>query len=171
MIEMDRDITFAMALPVEWQGLDLLGDAGRELLQAPLAGALLAAARGGSHAELLMLRSLIARAPSGRPLSAGLAVTIADMTTPLAAEPLEADSFAGKEVSAVTVKAGSGLRVRHVSPARALDAEEPYDVLHVQYLLHTALGLLTITFTTLQAPDAPEWEQFFDGLAATAELA
>jgi hypothetical protein len=171
MSGMDRDVSFAIALPTDWEGLDLLGDAGVELLRPRVARLLLAAAHGGRHAELLMLRSLIARGSSGRALSAGLAVTIADTTTPVATQPLEADAFAGKQVSAVTVKAGSGLRVRHVSSAPALDTEETVDVLYVQYLLHTELGLLTLTFTTLQAPDAPEWEQFFDGLAATAELA
>ena len=44
-------------------------------------------------------------------------------------------------------------------------------MLSVQYLLHTRHGLLTIGFTTGQASHPEAWEQLFDAMAGTAELA
>ncbi|HWF55713.1 MAG TPA: hypothetical protein VG223_13825 [Solirubrobacteraceae bacterium] len=167
----DWNITFAIAVPDGWQGLDLIGPDAERYLDRPLARALAQAAHGAEHADLLMLRGLIARVPGGRPLSAGLAVTLADPIAPVSSAPLTAASFDGHDVAAVALPAGSGLRVRYVEPAEVLAGGGLHDVLHLQYLLHSELGLLTITFTTLQAPDAPEWGQFFDALAATAEVA
>jgi len=41
----------------------------------------------------------------------------------------------------------------------------------VQYLIHTSRGLLTMTLSTPQASSTTEWEEMFDAMAHTAELA
>jgi hypothetical protein len=167
----NRDVTCAVALPPDWQQIDLLDPDGEPVLDGPLAAALAHAAHGTGHARLLMLRSLFALTTTGQPLAAGLAVTLAEPSAPVSSQPLTEDSFTGREVAAVTLPAGSGLRVRHIAPAGMLAGSEPLQVLRIQYLLHTSHGLLTLTFTTPQAPRAPEWNSLFDAMAATCELA
>jgi hypothetical protein len=167
----NRDVSCAIALPPDWQQIDLLDPEGEPVLDGPLAAALAHAAHGTDHAQLLMLRSLFALTANGQPLAAGLAVTLADPSAPVSSQPLTEETFAGREVAAVTLPAGSGLRVRHIAPAGVLGGSEPLQVLRIQYLLHTVHGLLTVTFTTPQAPRAPEWNSLFDAMAATCELA
>jgi hypothetical protein len=156
-----EDVDFAIAFPDGWREIDLLAPDAGEMIDGALAEALATASRGSQQARVLMLRGLLAVTESGEPLGAGLAVTVAYRTAPVSTQPLNADGFAGGEVSAVQLPAGAGLRVRRL----------PQDgVLRVQYLLETALGLLTITFTTFQAAQTVEWERLFDAMAATAEL-
>lgn len=163
-------ITFAIALPPDWQGIDLLSDEAEQILDGPLAYALAYAARGSEHAQLLLLRSLVALTPAGEPLAAGLAVTFAHRSAPVADTALCSGAFEGCQVSAIMLPAGAGVRVSRVAPAPILVATAPLDLLRVQYLIHTDRGLLTITFTTPQAPGAREWEPLFDAMAGTAGL-
>jgi hypothetical protein len=160
----------AIALPDGWQDIDLLAGDAADVLGTPLAGALAEAAAGSPQARLLMLRSLVAQTPSGEPLSAGLSIAIADAAAPVSQEPLRPESFAEREVAVTRLPVGTGLRIRHVAPARVLAGRPPLEMLRVQYLLDTAHGLLTITFTTAQAPHAPEWETLFDAMVATCEI-
>ena len=155
-------------MPPGWQELDLLDPAAEEALGAPLADALAGAASGSDQAQLLMLRSLVAVTESREPLAAGLAVTLAGPAAPISQEALSADAFAGADVAAITLPAGSGLRVRQLVPTTIGDL--PVAALQVQYLLQTEHGLLTITLDTPQAADTEDWERLFDGLAATARL-
>lgn len=165
------NVSFAIALPPEWKGIDLLSDEAEPVIGAPLAAALAVASRGGEHARLLMLRSLVAVTSAGEPLAAGLSVALADRSAPVSQVRLSDQSFGDAEVSAVTLPVGSGVRICHVAPAGVLAGAGPLDVLRVQYLLETELGLLTITFTTPQAARTTEWEQLFDAMAKTAQLA
>jgi hypothetical protein len=165
-----RDLSFAIALAPDWQQIDLLAPEADRLIDASLAAALARGARGGPHARLLMTRSLYAVTPAGEPLAAGLTVALADRDAPVSSAPLEADDFDGAEVAAITLPVGSGLRVRHIAPDTTLDGVE-IPVLRVQYLIHTGLGLLTITLTTFQAARTDDWERLFDAMAQTAMLA
>ncbi|MDQ6744869.1 MAG: hypothetical protein M3Z27_02445 [Actinomycetota bacterium] len=164
-----RDISFAIALPPGWDSIDLL-QADQPLIEGSVAEVLAGAARDGEHAQLLMLRALVATAPDSEPLAAGLSVTVADSPTPVASEPLDPDTFAGCEVSAVTLPVGGGLRVRQIAPAPVPKGAEPLDVLRLQYLTDAPQGLLSVTFATVQAPRAGQWEQLFDAMAATSRL-
>jgi hypothetical protein len=165
-----ENMSFEIALPEGWQDIDLLTGDAEEVLDGPLAAALAYATRGSEHARLLMLRSLVALTPSGQPLSAGLAVMLADDSTPVAQGPLTADSFEDADVAAITLPAGEGVRVRRVAPAGVLAGAEPLEMLRVQYLIHTSQGLLTVTFSTAQAPGAREWDALFDAMATTCKL-
>jgi hypothetical protein len=165
-----EDVTFAIALPPDWSGVDLLSGEADQFLDRPLAEAVASAARGSDHARLLMLRSLVAWTPAREPLVAGLAVTFADRLAPVSAAMLEARAFEQSEVSAITLPVGAGLRVRHVGPASALAGGTSLEVLTIQYFVDTALGLLTMTFTSPQAPRARDWEPLFDAMAGTAKL-
>lgn len=166
-----QPVSFAIALPPEWQGIDLLDASEPSLLEDSVRDVLRTMADSGEHAELLMVRALVAFTESGQPLAAGLAVALADREAPVSAMPLTVDSFVGYDVAAVTLPVGSGLRVRRIAPAPVLPGHPPLQVLRIQYHVHTVFGLLTITFTTPQAPRNQEWEQMFDAMAATAELA
>lgn len=165
------NVSFAIALPPDWEGIDLLSSEAERLMDTPLADALAAAARGSEQARLLMLRSLVAVTSAGEPLAAGLSVALADRSAPISQIPLSAESFDDAEVSAVILPVGSGVRLRRVAPAQVLAGVDPLEVLRVQYMLETELGLLTITFTTPQAARTLEWERLFDAMANTAELA
>lgn len=164
------EIGFAIALPPDWEAIDLLAsDTGA--FDATVAEAIEVARRGGEHAQLLMLAALVAMTPEGQPLSAGLAVTFADRQAPVSDAELAPESFPDDaDVTAVKLPVGAGLRVRHVAPAEVLAGREPLPMLRVQYLLHTSRGLLTLTFTTAQAPQADVWNGMFDAMAATCEL-
>lgn len=163
------ELGFAIGLPPDWEAIDLLSsDTGA--FDATVAEAIENARRGGDHAQLLMLVALVATSPSGQPLSAGLAVTFADRDTPLAEASLRPESFGDAGVTAVQLPVGGGVRVRHVAPASALAGDEPLPMLRMQYLIHTQKGLLTMTFTTAQAPHAEVWDGLFDAMAATCEL-
>lgn len=164
------NVSFAIALPPEWKEIDLLSSEAERVLETPLAASLAAAARGSEHARLLMLRSLVAITSAGEPLAAGLSVALADRSAPISQIPLSAESFGGAEVSAVTLPVGSGVRLRRVAPAQVLAGVGPLEVLRVQYMLETELGLLTITFTTPQAARTREWGRLFDAMAETARL-
>jgi hypothetical protein len=165
------NVSFAIALPPDWAEIDLLSSEAEHVLDGPLAPALAAAARGSEHARLLMVRSLVAVTPDREPLAAGLSVALADRSAPVSQLSPSAASFDDADVSAVTLPVGSGIRVRHVAPAEVLDGVGSLEVLRVQYLLQTELGLLTITFTTPQAAPTREWERLFDAMADTAQLA
>ncbi len=170
------NLTFAIAVPPQWQELDLLDPAAEQALGAPLANALAGAERGTAQAQLLMLRSLVAVTESREPLAAGLSVTLAGPAAPISQAPLDVQALAGDnafadsdaDVSAITLAAGSGLRVRRLVLTTVGDL--PVAALQVQYLLHTEHGLLTITLDTPQAADTEDWEHLFDALAATARL-
>jgi hypothetical protein len=164
----DESLTFAIAVPPEWRELDLLEPGAAEELGVPLANALAFAARGTDQAQLLMLRSLFAVTSAREPLAAGLCVALADPSAPVSQAPLSVDSFAGADLAAVTLPAGSGLRVKRFVPATVGDL--PVAALQVQYMLHTEHGLLTITLNTPQAAQTEDWERLLDALAATAEL-
>ncbi len=164
------EIGFAIALPPDWEAIDLLAS-DTTAFDATVAEAIENARRGGEHAQLLMLAALMAMSPGGEPLSAGLAVTFADRDAPVAEASLTPESFPdGGDVTAVQLPVGSGLRVRHVAPAAVLGDGDPLPMLRIQYLLHTLQGLLTLTFTTAQAPHADVWDGLFDAMAATCEL-
>jgi hypothetical protein len=164
------NVSFAIALPEDWQQIDLLAPDAEQVLDGPLAAALAFAARGSEEAQLLMLRSLVAIAGDGRPLAAGLSVALAGPSAPVSSEPLDVESFRGAEVTAITLPVGSGVRVLEVARTGARIAGEPLRMLKVQYLIDTVHGLLTITLATAQASAAEEWEQLFDAMAATSEL-
>lgn len=165
------NVRFAIALPPEWKGIDLLSSDAENLIGAPLSAALDVAARGAEHARLLMLRSLVTVTSAGEPLAAGLSVALADRSAPVSQVRLSDQSFDDAEVSAVTLRVGSGVRIRRVTPTEVLDGFGPLEVLRVQYLLETELGLLTITCTTPQAARTCEWERLFDAMAGTARFA
>ncbi len=161
-------VEFAIALPAGWQSIDLL--AADAPIEVSFARALGLAARGGEHARLLMLRSLVAPGEANEPLGAGLSVLYADRSAPVSSAPLEPGEFGDCEVTAVVLAAGPGVRLRRVAPAVVVAQAEPVPVLRVEYLIEAAQGLLTITFTTPQAQRTEEWEQLFDAMARTAEL-
>lgn len=168
-----QDVEFAIALPDEWSFVDLLDPAVAEWAGEELDAVLAAARQGGESARMLMMRSLIAHTSEGEPLTAGLTVALADGSTPVASAPLEELelSLPGAELSAVALPAGSGVRVRRIVRTPPLGEAGEIPMLSVQYLLHTGHGLLTIGFTTGQASHPEAWEELFDAMAATAELA
>ena len=165
------DVIFAIAAPEEWSYVDLLSPdvprwAGRQL------GGTLAAARAGTpKARMLMLRSMVAYTPSGEPLTFGLTVALADRDTPVAQTPLEEYSMPDAELSALQAPVGSGIRIVRINATPALPDSGPVPILSVQYALETALGLLTIGFSTAQAAPPEAWLPLFDAMVATAELA
>lgn len=156
-----EEVSFAIALPTGWREVDLLGPDARTMIDGALIDALATASRGSDQARMLMLRGLVTITEGGEPLAAGLAVTVAYRTAPVSAEPLRPDRLACRDVSAVELPAGPGVRVRHLTRDREL---------RVQYLIETGIGLLTITFTTFQSAQTLEWEQLFAAMARTAEL-
>jgi hypothetical protein len=166
-----ENVSFAIALPDGWEQIDLLAPDAEQILDGQLAAALAFAARGTEDACLLMLRSLVTVAPDGRPLAAGLSVALAGPSAPVSSRPLDAEAFMGAEVTAITLPVGSGVRVLEVARTGARVAGELLRMLKVQYLIHTAHGLLTITLATAQVSATEEWEQLFDAMAATSELA
>jgi hypothetical protein len=100
----------------------------------------------------------------------GLSVLLADREAPVSSATLEDTDFGEAEVAAIELPVGSGLRVRKVQPGAELEGEA-IPVLTVQYLIHTSRGLLTMTLSTPQAASTEEWEEMFDAMARTAELA
>lgn len=164
------DVSFAIALPPDWKEIDLLSSEAEHVIDPSLGAALETAAHGGQHARLLMVRSLVTVTPAGEPLAAGLSVAVADRSAPISQVSLSAVSFGDAEVSAVTLPVGRGIRVRRLAPAEVVHGVGPLEVLRVQYMLQTELGLLTITFTTPQAARTREWEQLFAVMADTARL-
>jgi hypothetical protein len=166
-----QDLDFAIALPEDWSYVDLLDPDAAQWAGADLDSTLAVAREGGRSARMLMLRSLIAYTPEGEPLTAGLTVALAVSDAPVASQPLEELSLPGAELSAVQLPAGSGVRVRRIVKTAPLPEAGSIPMLSVQYLLHTSHGLLTIGFTTGQASHPQAWEQLFDAMAATAELA
>jgi hypothetical protein len=166
-----QDVEFAIALPDEWTYIDLLDPDVAEWADAELASVLAAAREAGEAAQMLMMRSLITHTPEGEPLTVGLTVALAEPETPIASQPLTDLSALGAEPSAVQLPAGSGVRVKRIVRTPPLGEPAELSMLSVQYLLHTRLGLLTIGFTTGQASHPEAWEQLFDAMAATAELA
>lgn len=166
----DVDVTFAIALAPHWEQIDLLDPDADHVVDAPLAAALQRGARGGPHARLLMARSLYMVTPGGSPLGMGLSVLLADPEAPVSSATLQDTAFGDAEVAAIELPVGSGLRVRKVEPGAEIEGE-PIPVLSVQYLIHTHRGLLTMTLSTPQAASTQEWEDMFDAMARTAELA
>jgi hypothetical protein len=166
-----HDVEFAIALPEEWSDVDLLDPDAAEWAGPELGATLAAAREGGAAARMLMMRSLIAYTPEGEPLTAGLTVALAGRDAPVSSEPFADISLPGAELSAVQVPAGDGVRVRRIVTTQPLPEADEVPMLSVQYLLHTAHGLLTIGFTTGQASHPEAWEQLFDAMAGTAELA
>lgn len=168
-----QDVEFAIALPDEWSFVDLLDPEVAEWAGDELDAILAVARQGGESARMLMMRSLIAHTPEGEPLTAGLTVALADGDAPVASAPLDEleHSLPGAELSAVQLAAGSGVRVRRIVHTPPLGEAGEIRMLSVQYLLHTTRGLLTIGFTTGQASHPEAWEELFDAMAATAELA
>jgi hypothetical protein len=166
----DVDVTFAIALAPHWEQIDLLDPDADQVIDAPLAAALQRGAQGGPHARLLMARSLYMATPGGSPLGMGLSVLLADREAPVSSAALEDTDFGDADVAAVELPVGSGLRVRKVEPGAVIE-DEPIPVLSVQYLIHTSRGLLTMTLSTPQASSTAEWEEMFDAMAHTAELA
>jgi hypothetical protein len=164
------DVSFAIALAPDWQQIDLLDSDADQVIDAPLAAALQRGAHGGPHARLLMARSLYMATPGGSPLGMGLSVLLADQEAPVSAARLEDTDFGDAHVSAIELPVGSGLRVRKVEPGAEIEGEA-IPVLSVQYLIHTSRGLLTITLSTPQAASTEEWEEMFDAMVRTAELA
>jgi hypothetical protein len=158
-------LEFAIALPEGWASIDLLDESGAELLDPSLARSLAEAGRG-ERGRLVMLRALLCAAGESLPVCAGLAVTMATTREPLP-ELSAADTLAGYKVVAVTLPVGSGLRLSRVEPT---ELPGRIEVLKVQYLLHTADGLLGITFTAFQGARDPAWAALFDAMAATARL-
>jgi hypothetical protein len=172
----EHDIEFAIALPDGWRYVDLLAPDVAEWAGPELGATLAAARHGGAAARMLMFRSLIAYAPTGEPLTAGLTVALADGGGTIASGTLEDAELEGAElsdaeVSAVTLPVGSGLRVTRVVDTPPLPVAGPIPMLSVQYVLPTAYGLLTIGFTTPQTSHPEAWEELFDAMAATAVLA
>jgi hypothetical protein len=166
----DVDVTFAIALAPDWEQIDLLDPDADQLIDAPLAAALQRGAHGGPHARLLMARSLYMATPGGSPLGMGLSVLLADREAPVSSSSHRDADFGDAEVAAIELPVGSGLRVRKVEPGPEIEGE-PIPVLSVQYLIHTSHGLLTMTLSTPQAASTEEWEEMFDAMAQTAELA
>jgi hypothetical protein len=166
-----EDLAFAIALPEEWSYVDLLDPGVSEWAGPELAAALAAARQTGGAARMLMMRSLIAHTPEGEPLTAGVTVALADNETRVASEPLQDISLPGAQLSAVALPAGDGVRVRRLVRTPPLPDGDEIPMLSLQYLLHTPHGLLTIGFTTGQASHPEAWEQLFDAMAETAELA
>jgi len=166
----DVDVTFAIALAPDWQQIDLLDPDADQMIDAPLAAAMQRGARGGPHARLLMARSLYMATPAGSPLAMGLSVLLADREAPVSSASLADGDFGDADVAAIELPVGQGLRVRRVQPGAELEGE-PVLVLTVQYLIHTSRGLLTMTLSTPQASSTTEWEEMFDAMAHTAELA
>jgi hypothetical protein len=163
-----ENLTFAIALPPEFHSIDLLDPENAAELGAPMAKALGYAAHGTEQAQLLMLRSLFAVSSAREPVAAGLAVALADPSAPISQSPLNDDSFDDADLAAVTLPAGPGVRVRRLVPSTV--GGLPVVALQLQYLLHTAHGLLTITLSTPQAAETEDWERLFDAVAATADL-
>jgi hypothetical protein len=166
----DVDVTFAIALAPEWEQIDLLDPDADQVIDAPLAAAFRRGAQGGPHARLLMARSLYMATPGGSPLGMGLSVLLADREAPVSSATPEDTDFGDAGVAAIELPVGSGLRVRRVEPGAEIEGE-PVLVLSVQYLIHTSRGLLTMTLSTPQASSTAEWEEMFDAMARTAELA
>jgi len=166
----DLDVTFAIALAPDWEQIDLLDPDADQRIDAPLAAALQRGAQGGPHARLVMARSLFMATPAGSPLGMGLSVMLADREAPVSSATLEDGDFGAAQVAAIDLPVGSGLRVRRVQPGAEIEGE-PIPVLSVQYLIHTTRGLLTMTLSTPQAASTEEWEDMFDAMARTAELA
>jgi hypothetical protein len=166
----EADVTFAIGLAPDWQQIDLLDPDADQVIDAPLAAAFQRGARGGPHARLLMARSIYRASPGGRPLGMGLTVLLADDEAPVSSAPLQDADFGDAHVSAIALPIGPGLRVRTIESGAEIEGE-PIPVLTVQYLIHTNRGLLTITLSTPQAASAAEWEEMFDAMAHTAELA
>jgi hypothetical protein len=164
------DVAFAIALAPDWEQIDLLDPGADQVIDAPLAAAMRRGAQGGPHARLLMARSLYMATPGGSPLGMGLSVLLADREAPVSSATLEDTDFGDAEVAAIELPVGSGLRVRKVQPGAEIEGE-PIPVLSVQYLIHTSRGLLTMTLSTPQASSTEEWEEMFDAMARTAELA
>jgi hypothetical protein len=166
----DVDVAFAIALAPDWEQIDLLDPDADQVIDAPLAAAMQRGAQGGPHARMLMARSLFMATPGGSPLGMGLSVLLADREAPVSSATLEDTDFGDAEVAAIELPVGSGLRVRKVQPGAEIEGE-PIPVLSVQYLIHTSRGLLTMTLSTPQASSTEEWEEMFDAMARTAELA
>lgn len=166
----DLDVSFAIALAPDWEQIDLLDPDADQVIDAPLAAALRRGAQGGPHARLLMARSLYMATPGGRSLGMGLSVLLADGEAPVSSATLEDTDFGDADVAAIELPVGSGLRVRKLEPGAEIEGE-PIPVLSVQYLIHTRRGLLTLTLSTPQAASTEEWEEMFDAMARTAELA
>jgi hypothetical protein len=167
----DLDVTFAIALAPGWEQIDLLDPDADQVIDAPLAAAMQRGAQGGPHARLLMARSLYMATPGGSPLGMGVSVLLADRRAPVSSVTLEDTDFDDAAVSTIDLPVGSGLRVRRMAPGAEIEGE-PIPVLSVQYLIHTRRGLLTMTLSTPQAAvSTGEWEEMFDAMARTAELA
>ena len=164
----EHTVEFAIALPPEFNSMDLLDPEVTQAMPPALAQTLTAAHQGFEGARVMMLRSLIAVTEEHKPLAAGLSVAIAAPDVPLAAKPLVAEDFEGSAVAAISLPVGQGLRVREEFPTQVEGL--PVIGLRVQYLLHTEHGLLTITFETPQAAETEDWEAFFDAMAETARL-
>ncbi|HET9105015.1 MAG TPA: hypothetical protein VFN55_16815 [Solirubrobacteraceae bacterium] len=164
----EHTVEFAIALPPEFNSIDLLDPGVTQSMPPALAQTLIDAHKGVQGARVMMLRSLIAVTEEREPLAAGLSVAIAAPDVPLAAQPLVAEDFEGSEVAAISLPVGQGLRVRDEFPTEVEGL--PVIGLRVQYLLHTEHGLLTITFETPQAAETEDWETFFDAMAQTATL-
>ncbi|MGH2894578.1 MAG: hypothetical protein ACRDPM_15150 [Solirubrobacteraceae bacterium] len=166
----DVDVAFAIALAPDWEQIDLLAPDADQVIDAPLAAAFRRGAQGGPHARLLMARSLYRATAGGSPLGMGLSVLLADREARVSSTTPADTDFGDAEVAAIELPVGSGLRVRRVQPGAEIEGE-PVLVLSVQYLIHTSRGLLTMTLSTPQASSTAEWEEMFDAMARTAELA
>ena len=162
-------LSFSVGIAAGWQDADLLDPGARALMGPALADAVHFAATGGTthEAELLMFRALVAVAPSGSTVGLGLTAMLAAADTPIARTPLTTDLFgADCDVSAVTLPVGPGIRRRRIIPATV----ELPRTFEIQYLIESGHGLLTVTLTTAQDPDAVEWEELFDAIASTCLL-
>ncbi len=167
----ERSVSFAIALDPEWEQVDLLTREGGRRIHGTLAAVLIRAARTDGRSQSLMARSLVARAPSGEPLAAGLHASLAPQPAAVPWTGVEDDAFgAASDVAAITLPVGDGLRVREAIVHRSSSGSE-IPVLRVRYLVHTPLGLLTVSLTTFQTARTAEWERLFDAMAQTARLA
>lgn len=164
----EHTLEFAIALPPEFNSLDLLDPEVTRSMPPALVHTLADAHKGFDGARLMMLRGLIGVTQERNPLAAGLSVALASPEVPLAQKPLEAEDFDGSDVAAISLPVGQGLRIRGEFATQVEGL--PVIGLRVQYLLHTEHGLLTITFETPQAAETEDWEAFFDAMAQTATL-
>ncbi len=164
----EHTVEFAIALPAQFNSLDLLDPEVTQAMPPQLAEMMGAAAGNVEGARVMMLRSLVAVTEEREPLAAGLSVMLAAADTPLSSQPMTPEDFAGSDVAAITLPVGNGLRVREEFPTVVGDL--PVIGLRVQFLVQTGHGLLTITFETPQAAETEDWEALFDAMAQSATL-
>jgi hypothetical protein len=145
--------------------VDVPESAGRATPLGPLAALMGSLTRARQAGGTVAIQGFAApRSAGGMPLTFVLAVSLADIPYPEAAELPE------RNVETVQLQCGPAIRLRRLARIEQGTDRPLLTQFTATYLVATDHGVLALAFATPHADGAPEFALLFDSIAASCEL-